>query len=257
MMYIAVTHFIEAYTGNWLGNILRERVWEPLAMNNTFFALSDAEAATSTGKASLARGYEWQNRTQEYRVVSYMDSDAVSGAGAVISNVLDYAKWLRCMMNMAAPLSQAAHESLRLPRSYLPPITLFGVEHPGSRGGDAYALGWLIGNYRGEVVISHPGNVPGFTTMMAYLPRRKRAFAIMANTGEGGVAADEILSYRLLDDMLGIPQSERLPWSPVVDRVNQQATEMLRNPKKYLYPNSPVGDDVIPLTLPLSRYAGV
>lgn len=254
MMYITITRLIETYTGDRLANILRERIWEPLAMSSTFFSLSDAKAATHTRNASLARGYMWLNRTQEYRSISHMDQDAMSGAGAIISNVLDYAKWLRCLMTMAAPLSQTAHYSLRFPRINLPPSD---VLHPGFRGVDGYALGWIISNYRGEVMIWHNGVLGGFATMMAYLPQRKWGFAIMANSGEGGTTAHQTLSYKLLDDLLTTPQSERVSWSAVIDRVLQQATETLKSPIKHLYPNAPLGDNAIPLTLPLNHYAGV
>lgn len=254
LMYITVTQFIETHTGKWLSNILRERIWEPLGMNNTFFSLSDARAATYTGSASLARGYTWLNRTQEYRSLSHMDSNSVSGAGATISNVLDYAKWIRCMINMAAPLSQSAHNSLRFPRITLPPIA---AENTGFRGVDGYALGWLISNYRGETMIWHNGGLGGFATMMAYLPRRHWGLAIMANNMEAGTIAHQTISYRLLDDLLRIPQSERLPWNAVIDRDLQQATEALKNATKQQYPNAPLGDKAIPLTLPLSYYSGV
>lgn len=254
MMYITIAHFIETYTGNWLGDIFRKRIWKPLGMNSTFSSLSDAEAATYTGKASLARGYLWLNRTQNYRSLSYIDKEAVYGAGGMISNVLDYAKWLRCMMTMAAPLSQAAHDSLRFPRinlPFLPPYTA------GYRGAHGYSLGWHTSNYRGEVTIWHPGGLPGFATMMAYLPRKQWGFAIMANNLERGSIAHQILSHRLLDDLLGIPESERLPWGADMERALQQATETLKNPTKHLYPDAPLGDNAVPLTLSLSHYAGV
>ena len=254
MMYIALSHFIETYTGKWLGEILRERIWAPLAMDSTFFSLSDAEAATRTGKTSLARGYLWLNRTREYRSVSYMDSDSVSGAGATISNVLDYAKWLRCMMTRAAPLSPAAHDALQFPRINLPP---FPYENTGFRGVYGYALGWITSNYRGEVMIWHNGGLDGFATMMAYLPRRQWGFAIMTNSGPGGAASHQILSYRLLDDLLGTPDSERMSWSAVIERSFEQETEALKNPARHLYPDTPLGDKAIRLTLPLSHYSGV
>ena len=254
MMYITVTRLIETYTGDRLANILRERIWGPLAMSSTFFSLSDAKAATHTRNTSLARGYMWLNRTQEYRSMSHMNQGAVSGAGAIISNVLDYAKWLQCLMTIGAPLSQTAHDSLRFPRINLPPSA---VLHPEFRGVDGYALGWIVSNYRGEVMIWHNGALGGFATMMAYLPQRKWGFAIMANSVEGGTTAHQTLSYKLLDDLLAIPQSERVSWSAVIDRVLQQATETLKSPIKHLYPNAPLGDDIIPLTLPLNDYAGV
>ena len=258
MMYITITHFIETYTGKWLGRTLHERIWEPLAMNSTFFALSDAEAATYTGKASLAQGYHWLNRTREYLSVPYVNSDAISGAGATISNVLDYAKWLRCMMTNAAPLSSAAHDTLHFPRISLPPfLSQNHVNDSGFRGVDGYALGWFISNYRGEIMIWHTGGVDGFATMMAYLPRKQWGFTIMTNSGIGGAVAIKILSFKLLDDLLGIPASERLSWSDVLARDFERAAEPFKAPAKYLFPDAPQGNKAIPLTLPLSHYSGV
>ena len=247
-MYISVSHFIETWTGRWLGEVLKERIWKPLGMNNTFFSLSDASA----GKFSLAQGYLWHNRTQEYSTLAQMDADVVSGAGNTISNVLDYTKWLRCMMAMAPPLSPTAHKNLRFPR-----INFRFIEHPGFRGADGYSLGWMISNYRGELVIWHPGGLPGFGTMMAYLPERQWGFTIMANSGLGGRTAWEVLSFRLLDDLIGTPESGRLPWGTVVEHDLQKARAILENPIKSLYPDAPLGDNAIPLTLPLAHYTGV
>ena len=258
LMYISVSHFIETYTGKWLGQTLRERIWEPLAMDDTFFSLSDAEAATYTGRVSLARGYSWLNRTREYLSVPYVDSDVVSGAGATISNVLDYAKWLRCLMARAPPLSSAAHDALHFPRISLPPLLPpQHIKHSGFRGVDGYALAWFISNYRGEVMIWHTGGLLGFATMMAYLPRKQWGFTIMANSGQGGRPANQILSFRLLDDFLGTPESERLSWSTILERDVERAAEPLRDPVRHLYPDAPRGDKAIPLTLPLSHYPGV
>ena len=254
MMYITITHFIETYTGKWLGDILRKRIWEPLDMNSTFFSLSDAEAATHTSKASLARGYLWLNGTREYHGVSYIDSAAMSGAGAIISNVLDYAKWLRSMMKRAAPLSPAAHDALHFPRINIPPSFL---NHTGYRGVHGYALGWIISNYRGEVMIWHNGGLDGFATMMAYLPRKQWGFTMMANNVLGGTAAEQILTFELLDDLLETPESERLSWSAVIERELEQQMEVLKHPAKHLFPDAPPGDKAIPLSLPLSHYSGV
>ena len=252
MMYISVSHFIETWTGRWLGEILRERIWKPLGMDNTFFSLSDAEAAASAGKISLAQGYLWHNRTQEYSNLAQMDADVVSGAGNTISNVLDYTKWLRCMLAMAPPLSPTAHKNLHFPR-----INFRFIEHSGFRGADGYSLGWMISNYRGELVIWHPGGMANFGIIMAYLPERQWGFTIMANSGPGGRTAWEILSFRLLDDLIGAPESERLPWGAVVEHDLQKEREILENPIRSLYPDAPLGDNAIPLALPLAHYTGV
>lgn len=35
MMFVVASHVVETLTGKWLGDFLRERIWEPLGMNGT------------------------------------------------------------------------------------------------------------------------------------------------------------------------------------------------------------------------------
>lgn len=106
-------------------------------------------------------------------------------------------------------------------------------------------------------MIWHSGGIEGFATMMAYLPRKQWGFAMMANTVLGGTAAEQILSYNLLDDLLGTPEDERLSWSAVIERTLEEATEVLKHPARHLFPDAPLGDKAIPLSLPLNHYSGV
>ncbi len=252
MMYIAVSHLIETWTGMWLGDFLRKRIYEPLSMFSTFFSLSDAQKAAASGGPSLATPYYWTNKTQKYHSIPWLDAPQESGCGATISNVLDYSKWLRCMMTMSAPLSQAGHHALRSPRTIIGPV----AELPtGFRGFEAYALGWEVSNYRGELMVWHTGNVPGFSSVMMYFPRLQWGITMMANGGVGG--AIQVLLFRLIDDMLGIPEQERFDWGPVMEGIESHGLETLKNARNLLFPSAPKGKDSIPLSLPLESYAGV
>ena len=252
MMYIVISHFIETRTGMWLGDFLRKRIYEPLRMSSTFFSLSDAQKATASGGPSLATPYYWTNKTKNYHPIPWLDAPQESGCGATISNVLDYTKWLRCMMTGCALLSPAGHHALHSPRTISGPLT---EEMTGFRGFEAYALGWEVSNYRGEVMIWHTGGLPGFTSVMMYFPRLQWGLTMMANSGEGG--AIQILIIKLIDDMLGIPEQERFDWAPVMELHELLELETLKNAKHLLYPNAPKGKDSIPLSLPLESYAGV
>ena len=252
MMYIVISHFIEKWTGMWLGDFLRTRIYEPLNMTSTFFSLSDAKESAASGGPSLATPYYWTNKSKNYHSIPWLDSPQESGCGAMISNVLDYAKWLRCMMTMSAPLSPAGHSALRSPRIMSTPP---GSEAHGFRGSEAYALGWEVSNYRGEVLIWHTGGLPGFSTVMMYFPRLQWGVTMMANGGVGD--AIQILVFKLIDDMLGIPEQERFDWTPELALIEFRGLEVLKNAKYYLYPNAPKEEDSIPLSLPLKSYAGV
>lgn len=137
--------------------MLAERLWKPLGMTRTYFSLGQAKAAVDNGEVELARGYLWNNLKGEYSPVEWVDSPAVSGAGAMISNVLDYAKWLRFLMDKGDLLSEEEHEELRTPR-----INAVLMKVPILTGAQTYALGWYVLNYRGEPVIMHDGGLPGF-----------------------------------------------------------------------------------------------
>lgn len=252
MMYMTMSHVIETLTGHWLGDLLYERIWKPLSMTRTYFSLRQAQAAVDTGAASLAQGYIWNNLTKEYLPVKPIDMAGVSGAGAVISNVLDYAKWLRFLMDKAPPLSETGHDALRRPR-----IPIENPPSPDITGVGAYALGWELMNYHGEPLIMHDGGLPGFGATVGYLPRKRWGFAMMANTAGTSNVVQAVLVNRLLGDKLGIPDKERESTPSWYEDMLKQRAERLHNPRKYLYPNAPSGKDVIPLARSSKAYTGL
>ena len=251
-MFIAASHFVETWTGMWLGDFLRTRIYEPLGMTSTFFSLKDAQKAEASGGAPLASGYFWANSTEKYEFVHWMDSPQVSGAGATISNVLDFTRWLRCHMTGSSPISHYGHHELHAPRVMTGGLS---SEYNGIRGADSYALGWFFSNYRGETMIWHSGGLPGFTSMMLYFPRLQWGLTMMINTATGG--ALQVLVFELLDDMLGVPQEERYDWEFAVELFRLLELGKLRNPVEYLYPNAPRGKKALPISLPLEAYTGV
>lgn len=148
MIYTAISHLIEEWTGIWLCDCFRAQIQEPLGMVDTFFSLSDAQEATASGGRPLATPYYCTNRTRRYHGIPWLSSPQVSGCGATLSNVIDYSKWLHCMMTVSAPLSPAGHEALRSPRIITDPIA---EELAGSGGSSACTLGSEVSNYPGDV----------------------------------------------------------------------------------------------------------
>jgi hypothetical protein len=85
-----------------------------------------------------------------------MDLTIVSGAGSIISNVLDYSKWLRALLTASGPISPASISELLTPR------TLVLEKEPWLNGPKAYTLGWITGNYRGHEYFEHSGGMEAF-----------------------------------------------------------------------------------------------
>lgn len=108
IMYAAGSKAIEKVTGMWLGDFLRQRIWNPLDMDSTFFSLDDALdhiKSNKDDKVLLATSYRCITQDEfgcrsltddtgagHFVKEPYMDLSRVSGAGSMISTVLDYAK---------------------------------------------------------------------------------------------------------------------------------------------------------------------
>ncbi|KAL8853567.1 MAG: hypothetical protein Q9221_001553 [Calogaya cf. arnoldii] len=252
MMYVVLSHVIEVLTGSWLGDVLWDRIWKPLNMTRTYFSFGQAQLAVHNGAAQLSSGHIWNNRTQKYIPVEWMDLPLLSGAGHVISNVLDYSKWLKFLMNQAPPLSKAGHMTLRHPRTILDDNPM-----PGFTGISAYALGWHIEDYHGEPLISHDGGLPGFAAKIGYLPNRQYGIAMMGNTAGTSDIIQSTLFYHLLDNYLDVPLKERGDIAAISRKlITNPKEKQLRDPIKALYPDAPTGKDAIPSSKPLSSYTG-
>ncbi|KAL8868157.1 MAG: hypothetical protein Q9174_005175, partial [Haloplaca sp. 1 TL-2023] len=250
MMFMTLSHIIETLTGSWLGDTLRERIWKPLNMTRTYFSLDQAKQTVENGAAHLARGYSWNNHTNKFIESEWMNIPLLSGAGNIISNVEDYARWLRFLIDQSPPLSKTGHMALRHPR-----IVLEDQIFPGFTGVSTYALGWMVENYRGEPFISHSGGTPGFGALVGYLPNRKYGFVMMGNSVLTSNIAQIILQARLLDDLLAVPQEERGDTGALVENfLLKPQREKMQDPIQTLYPSAPTGKHAIPLSRPLSDH---
>jgi hypothetical protein len=80
-----------------------------------YFSTPAAQAAPEF----LAQGYFYHNST--YLPVPFMDLSIVTGAGSVISNVLDYTKWIRALLTQpsSGPISASGYRALLTSRSIL------------------------------------------------------------------------------------------------------------------------------------------
>ncbi|KAK9771568.1 putative Beta-lactamase/transpeptidase-like protein [Seiridium cardinale] len=245
MMFIVVAHVIQTLTQTWLGTLLRERIWTPLGMNGTYFSLEDALA----GPEHLAGGYYWEYgvRGGGFKQVPFMGLQEASGAGAVVSNVLDYAKWLRCLINGAAPLSKEGHRALKTPR----------IVPAGGTGYDremAYALGWYANTYRGHKVFTHSGGMEAYGADVWFFPDLKYGIVAMGNTAITSNFVGRTLAWRLINDKLGVPESERFDWHSQFEKALDNTMKKYDTAVQDLYPNR--SDPPLSRALPLKEYTG-
>jgi CubicO group peptidase (beta-lactamase class C family) len=258
MMFMVVSHVIERITGRWLGDVFRERIWGPLGMHSTFLSLADAREAAGKGGPQLAVGYAWDDDRKVYRRKEYTDVPIISGAGNTISNVIDYAKYMRAMLAMDDTiLSEKSYRELRTPRA------LAAAEYNHSRivtGPSTYSLAWDISVYRGYEIFAHSGSIGGFGAQMAYIPELGDSvgLSLMTNTASQGNMVAQILMVALIDDMLGVSEADRVDLVSEFDELleKRRAEQDPEKARRSKYPTAPGPKDSLPTPVPLGNFVG-
>ncbi|KPM42846.1 hypothetical protein AK830_g3696 [Neonectria ditissima] len=243
LMYIVLSHVIETLTGKWLGDVLRELIWEPLGMSSTYFSLDAARAAPE----HLATGYYWDETEEKHAEAPFMSVVEISGAGAIISTAVDYAKWVRCLLHEAAPFSAAVHREIRTPR------IVAGMPELG-KDVTMYGLGWQRALYRGHVMYSHSGGLDCFGTQVYWFPDAKFGVVAFANTSATSNAAEDVLVYKLVHERLEIAPELQVDmgakWHEIVDKLTKDYNKGLEN----IYPDR--RDPPLPSPLSAKDLAG-
>ncbi|KAL4811157.1 beta-lactamase/transpeptidase-like protein [Aspergillus unguis] len=243
-MYIVASHLIQTVTGEHLGALFQRHIWEPLAMNHTYLRLEDAQAHQ---KDKLATGYD--DNLQE---VPWKDRQEISGAGAIISSVEDYAKWVFALLNpgQCQDLSAALCSEIGTARTLIPaPSAPFLAPM-------AYAMGWNRYVYHGVEILTHDGGIDGFGAEIAMVPALKYGVVTMANSTYTSNYGGTCLMYSLIDAKLGIAKQDRFDWKQKYDNLVKQMKAYNANAMDYFYPNLPNQPRPGP-TLPLAAYAGI
>jgi len=119
-----------------------------------------------------------------------------------MSNVIDYSKWAKSLIDSSGPLSSTAHNAIRTGRIFTP-------KNPWSTGEESYALGWSRGVYKGYEFITHNGATDAFGANIIIFPALKYGIVGFANTAGWGNAAIEVLSWKLINDKLKVPEDDR------------------------------------------------
>jgi CubicO group peptidase (beta-lactamase class C family) len=142
------------------------------------------------------------------RPVEPFASDNTNPAGGIMSGAADMAKWLLVQLDsgrvadgsrLFSPAStrqlwrEVTPEPISEPPADLPHL------RPNFYG---YALGLETRDYRGKLLLTHTGGLPGYLSRLAMLPELRLGVAVLTNQESG--QAFNALTYRVLDHYLGV-----------------------------------------------------
>eukprot|EP00823_Brevimastigomonas_motovehiculus_P006168 TRINITY_DN4986_c0_g1_i1.p1 TRINITY_DN4986_c0_g1~~TRINITY_DN4986_c0_g1_i1.p1 ORF type:complete len:766 (-),score=225.44 TRINITY_DN4986_c0_g1_i1:327-2624(-) len=195
-------------------DLIAERVFSPLGMNNTY---ANFQKAQNNSQNAIPANYNsktgnWTNMDWSANLMI----DCAAPAGAVVSNAMDMNKWLLAHLNtpvfpsgqapthwvspsmlvdlhgrhMSMPSSSSAY-----PTEYLKTMRLLM--------GDNYGLNWFSTQYRGMEFVFHGGDVIGFHTQVSLYPENGLGIFISTNANNAGSHWRAILTAFITDYVMG------------------------------------------------------
>jgi CubicO group peptidase (beta-lactamase class C family) len=166
---------IEKVSGKKYGDLLRERIFEPLGMK---------DSGLDSDELILPKRAQGYMPGPGGLVLARSESMTVPwAAGSIYSTTGDLLKWEHGLFG----------------GKVLSADSLKAMTTPGK--GD-YGLGVSIANKDGAKVVSHGGGIEGFNTHLAYAPDRRIAIVVLGNVNGGGPGS---MGDQLLDVVLGKP----------------------------------------------------
>jgi CubicO group peptidase (beta-lactamase class C family) len=179
-------------SGKSYADYMRDNILRPLGMNASTFEASEVP------KEQIALGYRWDG--QAYQPEPILAHGSFGGMGGLWTSARDLARYVAFLMSAFPPRDEAergpikrssAREMQQVGRTQ-PAIAFRGmVDGPLQLGAGGYAYGLGVSqDCRFNYVVSHGGGLPGYGSLMRWLPEYGVGLIAMSNrtyAGFGGV----------------------------------------------------------------------
>jgi len=162
--YILLGAVIERVSGEPWPAAMQKAFFDPLLLTHTRYGDT---APIVPGRAA---GYTTDDPSHAVRNVTAVDAAVPDAAGALVSTADDLLRWMRALTH-----GRAIDVS-----SYQRMVTASDVP-PAAPTRDRYGFGVYVWQIRGETVIGHTGQIPGFASVVAYLPEHDITIIALAN----------------------------------------------------------------------------
>ena len=177
-------------------DLLEKRILKPLGMSS-----SNTSVKVFGASADHALGYSWKPTKGTLEHLPMRDLTQIAPAGAINSNAIDMAKWLRFLLARGQfdgerLISEEQFDRLLHPENVLGPDV-------------AYGLGWIVRKWRGRELVEHSGNIDGFAAHVAFLPDERLGFSLMTNVTVSPLLARS--AELVFETLLEAPQEPEEP----------------------------------------------
>lgn len=159
--YVVLGVLIHKVSGEFYGDFLEQRVFQPLHMDSTHIISEENIVPHRSAGYRLVKG---EIKNQEW-VAPKLNTTA---DGALYTNILDMAKWDAALIAQTL-LKKSSYEQMYT-RTHLTDGKTYG-----------YGFGWGITSANGHPILEHAGSWQGFTMDFLRFPQDKLSFVVFTN----------------------------------------------------------------------------
>ena len=202
---------------------IKERIFEPLAMDNSYASLTYIN-----DKSNVASPHLNKNKKLSLTDPEQWDPKKINGAaGGIYSNVNDIANWMLVNLNKGkygANLEQQLFTELSQQEIWKIHTTTNVNRNPRYNSHFAgYGLGWGLTDVNGNMVVSHTGGLIGMLSKTILVPDLNLGIIVLTNTYLDGAGVFSAVTQSILDKYLGL---DNFDWiETYAKRLNQGGNE--------------------------------
>jgi CubicO group peptidase (beta-lactamase class C family) len=219
-------------------DFVQKQILNPLEMNHTNFTTtvtlkSPDHASPHTWRArepasdsrrpdALAGGLTSLNPGGKLQVIPWYEIDKPEPAGSVNSCARDLAQWVRFQLGDGSFKGKRLVSAKNLGETHTPQTIIRLEGNVRDMNPDtlqiSYGMGWVIQDYRGQLLVSHAGAIDGFRAHLILVPKAKLGIVLLNNLDH--TQMNLALSNTLIDQLLGLPKKD---WNAYVgEQVRKQ-----------------------------------
>jgi CubicO group peptidase (beta-lactamase class C family) len=194
IFYLAAGKVIEKVSGIPWADFVRQFVFQPLGMTNTFSQISQVN---STNIATPHYRID-----KQIQVISRDIADVVGPAGSVLSCIDDMGIWIKTMMDSSKYaggrlLKPDTWKEMFRPQTLVTAEQFYPTKELTKPNFMTYALGWFQQDYRGKKLNFHTGSLAGAVAINAQMPEENIAVYIFGNLDH--VEVRHALMFKTID----------------------------------------------------------
>ncbi|KAA3614192.1 MAG: serine hydrolase [Calditrichaeota bacterium] len=227
--YMIAGLIIEKVTGKSFENFVRENLFTPLGMDNSFAQFQHTKTKKNLSSPHIFK----QNKIQKVNNRNY---EGIGPAGALYSTAKDMATYIKFIIDQGVfngdtLIAPRVFSELLKPHVSFPFWGYSEFEH--------YGFGWFISNQGGYKVIEHGGGVDGFSADIVIVPELNLGVVVLTNQE---LLASSAISRFVIGQYIGVNNYDISPkileWNKkYIEREKKRVDNLGKNQIKHTQPS--------------------